>query len=441
MATSVLSMILETKKRGTGGVEATRELQGVTKGLQSAVLAVGAVAGGLVVAQRLYRATVGETMEYAGEVRQLSSITGQGAEASSRLIQVFDDFDVSGGQVTTMLRTLAAQGLSPTIETIAQLSDRYLALAPGVERATFLQQNFGRSGADLDLAMSQGSATLLARNAAVERGFVLNQQQLDQAEELRHAEDALGDAWGAFATTIGTRVIPTVTDLIQGLLDLGNAHITAYGPHGQIMYEIGDATTAADSANRTWVLGMDNALDDLDRFPDAADGVVDGLSDLTAAWLTNQIAAGSAGLQMDVVRDAIAFLAAHPDITIDMTVLTTYLQTGGALGIGGGGGGGGLTASQVEQNAWRTSHGYTAWTAEQFEAAGLQHGGAFDVMGPPGIDRVPVGFMATAGERVVVQTQEQQRRGGGGLTINGGLNVYTELDEQILLSKFRRLLT
>jgi hypothetical protein len=208
------------------------------------------------------------------------------------------------------------------------------------------------------------------------------------------------------------------------------------------MYEIGDATSAADAANRTWVLGMDNALDDLDRFPDAADGAVDGLNDLTAAWLTNQIAAGSAGLQMDVVREAIAFLAAHPDIRIDMTVLTTYLQTGGALGIGGGydttsmpivGGGGEAYGPPGGWAAWAAAHPGEFWGGAQ--------GGAFDVIGPAGVDRVPVGFMATAGERVIVQTPEQQRRGGGGLTINGGLNVYTELDEQILLSKFRRLLT
>jgi hypothetical protein len=176
----------------------------------SATFAVGAIARGL-------KRSIEQTVAYSTEVRQLSSVTGRGAEASSRLLQVFEDFNVSGGQVTTMLRTLASQGLTPNIETIARLSDRYLALEPGVERATFLQDNFGRSGADLALVMEEGSEALLARNAAVESGLVLSQREINQAETMRQAEDGLGDAWKSITTTVALIFMPAVIAATKAL--------------------------------------------------------------------------------------------------------------------------------------------------------------------------------------------------------------------------------
>jgi hypothetical protein len=41
---------------------------------------------------------------------------------------------------------------------------------------------------------------------------------------------------------------------------------------------------------------------------------------------------------------------------------------------------------------------------------GMAHGGSFNIAGPAGIDRVPVSFMATAGERVTVETPGKPRR-------------------------------
>lgn len=196
------------------------ELQGAGSGITSWLGKMGAAIGGTLAVGRVAQAlrqTIEQTVAYGTEIRRLDSITGQGAEASSRMLQVFRDFNIEGGQVTMMLRTLASQGLSPTIETIAALSDRYLALAPGVERATFLQDNFGRSGADLAVVMEQGSAALLARNAGVERGLVLSQQDIDQTEALRQAKDDLGDAYASIATTVAMIFVPGLAAVLTGL--------------------------------------------------------------------------------------------------------------------------------------------------------------------------------------------------------------------------------
>ena len=71
---------------------------------------------------------------------------------------------------------------------------------------------------------------------------------------------------------------------------------------------------------------------------------------------------------------------------------------------------------------------------------GFQHGGSFIVQGPPGVDRVPVMFMATAGEPVTVGRPGDRPGGGNSLTI-GQINVNSGTDEQALLAFFRRRLT
>ena len=49
---------------------------------------------------------------------------------------------------------------------------------------------------------------------------------------------------------------------------------------------------------------------------------------------------------------------------------------------------------------------------------GYATGGSFLVGGSGGTDTTPVGFMATPGERVTIETPEQQRAASGGVTIN-----------------------
>lgn len=62
---------------------------------------------------------------------------------------------------------------------------------------------------------------------------------------------------------------------------------------------------------------------------------------------------------------------------------------------------------------------------------GFATGGSFMVGGPGGTDKTPVGFMASRGERVTVETPDQQRRGdGNGVTIYQdfrGVNGSTEV--------------
>lgn len=68
-----------------------------------------------------------------------------------------------------------------------------------------------------------------------------------------------------------------------------------------------------------------------------------------------------------------------------------------------------------------------------------QHGGSFTVKGPPGPDRVPVGFWATAGERVTITPagQVDNSRNMGPITINvqggaGGIETGMAMEDSLL---------
>jgi hypothetical protein len=499
------------------------DLAGAGSGISSWLTRMGAVISGTAifaaVASGLKR-SIEETIAYATEVRQLSSVTGQTTEASSRLLQVFDDFNIGGGQVTTMLRTLASQGLSPTIETIAQLSDRYLALAPGVERATFLQQNFGRSGADLAIIMEQGSTAILARNAAVEGGLVLSQRDIDQAEALRQAEDGLGDTSKSVTTTIALFFIPALTagakalarnlvsteDLDRATQNLnvtlaqnaptyeayvesvrrwGDANgelVLTQEEHDEMLrrtYPMYDATRGAmilmtpeaeamAAAGRDMAGGWDEGARALRDFAGGAGGAgaqIDALAASVVSLTTAQLqqaeldaliqardAAAAAGVDTRVFDEAINHLAITMGIATPITIgtrlayqdlLAEFQRTGdvNAFTIA-------VQALIAQQNQLHdvdvtyTTHFVRTGTGidKQF-----QHGGSFEVEGPSGTDRVPVAFMATAGERVAItptgtEAREQQARGPQyPVTFNVYVNNRDDLQalEQSVMQIFR----
>ncbi|MCJ7509185.1 MAG: hypothetical protein MUO85_10750, partial [candidate division Zixibacteria bacterium] len=134
---------------------------------------------------QIYEATVGEYIKYADAVGDLSSITGESTESTSRFVTVLGDFGIEMGQITAMGRAMRDDGLAPTLETLAQLSDRYLALAPGMDRINFLQETLGRQGAEYVDVLEEGSAAILERSQRVAAGNVLTEEEIANAERLQ----------------------------------------------------------------------------------------------------------------------------------------------------------------------------------------------------------------------------------------------------------------
>lgn len=161
------------------------------------------------------RDSIKVTQEYAAEVRDLALSSDISAEAASRLIQTFDDYEISAQDITLATRKLKDQGLTPTIETMAELADKYVAIQDPAEKLAFLQENLGRNSQKWALAMKNGGAALLEQNAAINQSLILNDQAIIASENYRLALDEWNDSVMGLKVSIGNELLPTLTTLID----------------------------------------------------------------------------------------------------------------------------------------------------------------------------------------------------------------------------------
>ena len=163
-------------------------------------------------------ATVGETVKYANQVRELQMVSGQTAEESSRMIQVFDDFKLKIEELTPAIRKMTSEGLTPNLRTIAQLSDEYNKLATPLEKNKFLMDKFGRSGLQMAEMMGKGSEAILAMSDAVDQNLIMTQEAENSARQYELAMDGLQDKIMGVKVALGNQLIPEFTNFIEGIL-------------------------------------------------------------------------------------------------------------------------------------------------------------------------------------------------------------------------------
>lgn len=175
--------------------------------------------------KRVFDEIIGSTQKYASQVRDLAAISGTGAEQSSRLLQVLDDFQISAENVNTAVRAMTKEGLTPTVETLAVLSDKYLAINDAQERNEFILKNLGRSGLEWVNVLQQGGQAIRDLSAGVNENLILTDAQVRAAEEYRLKVDQLSDSWQGLKISAGNDAIP----FIGRTLDELNNNITENG--------------------------------------------------------------------------------------------------------------------------------------------------------------------------------------------------------------------
>lgn len=168
--------------------------------------------------------SVASTVEYANQVRQLSLLSGQSTEEASKMIQVFDDFKISVDSLTPAFRKMTSEGLVPNLETIAKLSDEYVALEDPLARNAFLIEKFGRAGLNMAEAMSKGGDALLSMGESVDESLILTDEAVKSAREYEIALDDWNDAVKGLKTEIGTWLLPILTDAVNYTLAITEAN-------------------------------------------------------------------------------------------------------------------------------------------------------------------------------------------------------------------------
>jgi len=180
-----------------------------------ATAAVGALYKGL-------KDTVDVTMDYAAEVRDLQRASGMTAEETSKIIQVFDDMDVSSDTLTRALRKMSQEGITFSVEKMAEMSDEYLKLEAGAERNKFLLDNFGRAGLEMGKALEIGSDAIKQMADEMDGSLILTQDSVDAAREYEIAMDNMNDTVMGLKVSIGNELIPVLTKAAQAFDDMMN---------------------------------------------------------------------------------------------------------------------------------------------------------------------------------------------------------------------------
>lgn len=160
---------------------------------------------------------------YANEVRQLSALSGESTEATSRFLQVLDDYKISASEALAATRALTKEGHAPSIETLAKLSDQYLALNSAEAKNEFVLKNLGRGGLQWVEVLNKGSKALLEQGAAIDKNLILTQKMVDDAREAEIAMDNWGDAVEAVKTRLATGLLPTLTKAVNSQLAVSRA--------------------------------------------------------------------------------------------------------------------------------------------------------------------------------------------------------------------------
>jgi len=167
----------------------------------------------------IIKQTVGEYVKYAEQVRNISQLTKQSSEDTSRLIQVTEDYKIQVSDLTTASRKLATEGLSLNVKTIAELSDEFLKLNTGAERQAFLTKNLGRASAEWTGILMQGSKAILAQSDAVEKGLILTDAATRSARQYEIALDKNADQVMALKIAIGQYLLPVLMQVNDFLIN------------------------------------------------------------------------------------------------------------------------------------------------------------------------------------------------------------------------------
>lgn len=147
-----------------------------------------------------------EYANLAESVRDLSLVNGESAESTSRFIQVLDDYQLTAEDATAAAKKLKDNGLSPTIETLAKLSDQFRGIKDPAERMDFVYDKLGKSGGKFVNMLNQGSDALLANADAINKNLILNDLEIKMYEVGRLAIDDKVDALTAFRVELGQNI-------------------------------------------------------------------------------------------------------------------------------------------------------------------------------------------------------------------------------------------
>jgi len=165
--------------------------------------------------QTAYEATVGKTLEIAGEVETLTRISGEAPEDISKLLGVLQDTGLEADDLSKAFQGMVKNDIPPTIDSLVDLANQYLALRDPLDRAKFLTENFGKAGDDIVPMLEEIAGGI---DAVSQSGPIFTETDIQNVRDYEEAISNLGGGWDTFVTNIGQKVTPAITGMILQLL-------------------------------------------------------------------------------------------------------------------------------------------------------------------------------------------------------------------------------
>jgi hypothetical protein len=188
-------------------------------GSVATALTVAGLVGLVVGAGKAMYDAAKETVDYNKTVRDLAQDLNSTTEDTSRLIQTADDYGISIGTVEAAMKMALKNGFAPSIDTLADMADKYVELKDPMARAEELTAVFGRNWSELTPMLKDGGQTIRDVAAAQSDSLLVTEDAAQAARDYEKALDGLQDAMQGLEYKIGNKVIPVLTDLTSYLND------------------------------------------------------------------------------------------------------------------------------------------------------------------------------------------------------------------------------
>jgi hypothetical protein len=204
----------ELGQLGGTGRQTGISLTDLKSGVDLAMGAFNAVKGAV-------ESVINPTIEYGKQIRDLGSFAGITAEESSRLIQVTDDLGIEFGTLRTAAKTMAENGIQPSVKNLAELADEFNAIQDPVQQSQFLIDKFGaRAGPQMAFALRQGSDAILQLGKDAEAtGLVVGEDFVKSTREAELALDEWEDSVLSLKVALSETLLPVVTAFVGAWSD------------------------------------------------------------------------------------------------------------------------------------------------------------------------------------------------------------------------------
>lgn len=221
MAINIASLFatvgVNTDQLNKGLGSAKQSLQGFGSEMAKQVIGTVSLTAAVYKAGKTVIDSIRDWADYADTMRLSAQMAGVTTEEMSRLTQAADDFRVPMEVMQRSMEMALKNGFTPTIDNLAALSDRLLAINDPALRAAEASEIFGKSYADMMPFLMAGGDAIREVTDGISDNLVVTEEAAQQAKEYKDALDALGDAWVGLKNKIGQFAVPALTDVINNL--------------------------------------------------------------------------------------------------------------------------------------------------------------------------------------------------------------------------------